>query len=66
MGNTPTNIVQSLYDVESYQSLFKQAFPEQKETISVQNIITSLAAFQSSLVSLNSRYDQYAHGYLGN
>ena len=63
MGNTPTNIVQSLYDVESYQSLFKQAYPKQKEAISVQNIITSLAAFQSSLVSLNSRYDQYAHGY---
>ena len=63
MGNTPTNIVQSLYDVESYQSLFKQAYPKQKEAISVQNILTSLAAFQSSLVSLNSRYDQYAHGY---
>ncbi len=32
-------------------------------TIRLDQIYTALAAFESSLISLNSRYDQYAHGY---
>ena len=32
-------------------------------SISLNNIYTALTAFQTSLISLNSRYDQYAHGY---
>ena len=63
MGNNPRNLIETLNNVESYQSLFRQAYPKQSKAISVKNIITSLSAFQSSLISLNSRYDQYAHGY---
>ena len=33
------------------------------DTISLEEVYTALAAFQASLISLNSRYDQYAHGY---
>mgnify|MGYP001048893413 CR=1 FL=1 len=28
------------------------------------DVYTALAAFESSLISLNSRYDQYAHGFI--
>ena len=31
--------------------------------LELSQVATALAAFQSSLISLNSRYDQYAHGY---
>ena len=63
MGNTPKELLTSLKSTDAYVGLFKQAFPEQKAPISIGNIAAALTAFQSSLISLNSRYDQYAHGY---
>ncbi len=63
MGNTPEQLMASLNSAAAYKGLFKQAFPNQKTPLSINNVIASLTAFQSSLVSLNSRYDQYAHGY---
>ena len=62
MGNNPTQLISSLEAVEAYPELFRQAFPRSGD-LSLDQIATALAAFQSSLISLNSRYDQYAHGY---
>lgn len=62
MANTPENLLKSLRASTEYTRLFKQAFPESKK-VELNNVYTVLAAFQSSLISLNSRYDQYAHGY---
>ena len=59
MGNNPSQLLSSLRAVEAYPKLFKQAFPDTKD-LSLDQIATALAAFQSSLISLNSRYDQYA------
>ena len=62
MGNSPSQLLSNLRAVEAYPQLFKQAFPD-TENLNLDQIATALAAFQSSLISLNSRYDQYAHGY---
>lgn len=62
MGNSPSQLLSNLRAVEAYPKLFKQAFPD-TENLNLDQIATALAAFQSSLISLNSRYDQYAHGY---
>ncbi len=63
MGNTPSQLLASLEGIPAYRAMFKQAYPSRKTGIALQDIYTSLAAFQASLISLNSRYDQYAHGY---
>jgi cytochrome c peroxidase len=64
MGTTQELLLKTLNDIEPYQQLFNQAFPKNaSETIELNEIYTALAAFESSLISLNSRYDQYAHGY---
>lgn len=64
MGTTREQLLKTLNDIESYQQLFQQAFPSKKsEQIELNEIYTALTAFESSLISLNSRYDQYAHGY---
>ena len=64
MGNTPQQLYRSLNESESYRRLFKWAFPaRQRDEISLQQAYVALAAFQTSLISLNSRYDRYAHGY---
>ncbi len=62
MGNTPTQLMASLKAVPTYQTLFKKAFPK-VQNIQLESVYTALTAFQTTLISLNSRYDQYAHGY---
>jgi cytochrome c peroxidase len=65
MNNTPQNLLKTLNSIDSYKKLFVEAFSKksEKEEIKLEEIYTSIAAFESSLISLNSRYDQYAHGY---
>ena len=67
MGNSPDNLLETLNAVPAYRQLFSQTWPDQPpggaQPIQLQQVYTALAAFQSTLISLNSRYDQYAHGY---
>jgi len=62
MANTPEQLLHDLNQNRSYRRLFAEAFGREAE-INVAEVTTALAAFQSSLISLNSRYDHYAHGY---
>ena len=62
MANTPTQLLADLKQVPAYPKLFEQAFPNTEDALIIDNIATALAAFQSSLISLNSPYDRYAHG----
>lgn len=64
MGNTPENLLQTLNNNTNYRHLFAEAYPDNKAaTISLKQVARALAAFQTSLISLNSRYDHYVHGY---
>lgn len=62
MGNTPEGLLSSLRANTTYVALFQQAFPGEG-AITLAQIYTAIAAFEASLISLNSRYDRYAHGY---
>jgi cytochrome c peroxidase len=61
MANTPDQLLKSLQDNANYRDLFNQAFGD--DTLSLEQVYTALTAFQSSLVSLGSRYDLYANGF---
>jgi cytochrome c peroxidase len=67
MANTPADLLRTLNGLAAYRRLFAEAFPDQfaaaGQQIQLAQIYTAITAFQTSLVSLNSRYDQYAHGY---
>jgi cytochrome c peroxidase len=64
MGNTPARLLGSLNGNAEYRRLFAQAYPSAAgRPVALEQVTRSLAAFQSSLISLNSRYDRYAHGY---
>lgn len=63
MGNNSENLLATLNALPDYKRLFAVAFPEMKEQIRLHEVCTAIAAFESSLISLNSRYDQYVHGY---
>ena len=62
MANTPEQLLANLHQVETYPALFAEAFPEDENALVVDNIVAALTAFQTSLISLNSPYDRYAHG----
>jgi cytochrome c peroxidase len=61
MGNTEEQLVLDLNNNETYRRLFDEAFGTSGITAPL--IYHALAAFESTLISLNSRYDRYAHGY---
>ncbi|WP_269619589.1 cytochrome-c peroxidase [Zhongshania sp. BJYM1] len=61
MANTPTQLLASLQQNDNYRHLFRLAFGESE--IDLQQVYTALTAFESSLVSLSSRYDLYANGF---
>jgi len=61
MNNTPDNLLKSLSNNEHYRRFFAEAF-EGPNSLSIENLTIALTAFQTSLISLNSRYDEYAHG----
>ncbi len=65
MANTPENLLKTLNNIDNYRHLFAEAYPERgkKEDIKLTEISRALSAFQTSLISLNSRYDHYVHGY---
>lgn len=62
MGNTRDGLLRRMNALPGYRQLFAQAFPGQPGGIQSAQIYTALAAFESSLISLNSRYDLYAQG----
>jgi cytochrome c peroxidase len=63
MGSEPALLLQRLNASASYRRLFREAFPGGGETIDLAQVYTALTAFQTTLISLNSRYDQYALGH---
>ena len=65
MASSPERILRELNQLEAYRDLFAQAYPDRdgKDSISLDEVYRALAAFESSLISLNSRYDRYAHGH---
>lgn len=65
MGNTRENLLKTINGIPEYKYLFGQAFPsrDKDDDIKIHEIYAAIAAFECSLISLNSRYDLYAHGY---
>ncbi len=65
MANTPEKLLNTLNNIDNYRQLFAEAYPEKNkmEEIKLDEVIKAIVAFQTSLVSLNSKYDRYAHGF---
>ena len=64
MGATEHQLRETINSIPAYQKMFREAFPVRDEAkIQLEQVYLALAAFETTLISLNSRYDQYAHGY---
>ena len=55
-------ILERFRDDQSYHELFHRAFPEDKDPVSMRNLIRALASFERTLISGDSLYDRWAYG----
>ncbi|TNE36723.1 MAG: cytochrome-c peroxidase [Alphaproteobacteria bacterium] len=63
MGTTKEALLAALNNQEIYRELFAEAFGRSVTgDITLEEIYLAIAGFETSLISLNSRYDYYAHG----
>ncbi len=63
MANTEQNLEKDLNANATYRRLFSLAFARSMSSpIDMREVGVALAAFESTLISLNSSYDRYAHG----
>ncbi len=62
MGSQPEELARRLAADPVYQDLFPRAFPAEDGQISVATITAALAAFERTLVSARSPYDEYRFG----
>ncbi|MCA0365724.1 MAG: cytochrome-c peroxidase [Bacteroidetes bacterium] len=60
MDETVTNVIEKLKKDKDYPSLFKKAFGT--EEITTQRFLKALSQYMLTLVTANSKYDQYAAG----
>jgi len=67
MASSPEKILANLNGNKEYRRLFASAYAAEfiaaRSTIKIEQVYRSIAAFESSLISLNSRYDLYAQGF---
>lgn len=60
MGHSQESLLTALNSIATYRQLFLQTFGDAQHRIELQHVTRALAAFESSLISLGSRYDLYA------
>ena len=57
-------ILPRLKEISAYEGLFAEAFPGDLNPINIKNYGKAIAAFERSLIAINSPYDQYLGGNL--
>lgn len=64
MNNTPQRVVETLESMPEYVEAFATAFPSEGGTVSFDNMARAIEAFEATLITPNSRFDQFLMGDL--
>jgi cytochrome c peroxidase len=62
MNNTPDRLLETLNSMEGYITAFQAAFPGEPEPVTFQNFALAIEAFEATLTTPNSRFDQFLNG----
>ncbi|MDX3895858.1 cytochrome-c peroxidase [Pusillimonas sp.] len=62
MNATPDHVEETLKSIPEYVDFFAKAFPGEKDPVTFDNMAKAIEAFESTLVTPNSRFDQYLAG----
>lgn len=62
MGSTPEHVEEQLRGIPGYATYFAAAFPGEDQPITFENAATAIAAFEATLITPNSPFDQFLAG----
>lgn len=62
MNNIPERVVATLKSISGYVELFHKAFPGEDDPVSFENVARAIEAFEATLLTPNSRFDQFLKG----
>ncbi|HET8546992.1 MAG TPA: cytochrome-c peroxidase [Bryobacteraceae bacterium] len=65
MNSTPDRTVKTLRSIPEYVRRFEKAFAGQKDAVTFENMARAIEAFEATLLTPNSRFDQYLNGNPG-
>ncbi len=62
MNSTPDRTVETLLSIPEYVERFAQAFPEDSDPVTFENMARAIEAFEATLVTPNAPFDKYLSG----
>ena len=62
MNSTPDRTTKTLRSIPQYVQKFQKAFPGEATPVTFENMASAIEAFEATLVTPNSRFDQYLGG----
>lgn len=62
MASTQKASVDTLRHIPGYQALFKAVYPNSEEPVTLENVTDAIAAFESTLITPKSAFDQWLQG----
>jgi cytochrome c peroxidase len=62
MGTTEAHVVEQLRSIPGYVARFKQAFSDQAEPITFENVRHAIALFEATLLTPNAPFDRFLQG----
>lgn len=62
MNNTPERVVATLRSIPEYVEAFSKAFPDAADPVTYENMAIAIEAFEATLLTPNSRFDQFLRG----
>jgi cytochrome c peroxidase len=62
MGITHEHAVEQLKGIPGYTPLFEAAYPNDKDPITMPNVVTAIAVFEATLITPNAPFDKYLRG----
>lgn len=65
MNNTPENLVATLKSMPAYVDMFKTTFTDDEDPVNFDNFAKAIEAFEATLITPNSPFDQFLMGQDG-
>jgi cytochrome c peroxidase len=62
MNNTPERVENTLKSIPEYVESFRKAFPKESNPVTFDNMAKAIEAFEATLLTPGSRFDQYLKG----
>jgi cytochrome c peroxidase len=62
MSSTPERTVETLKSIPDYVAMFREAFPDEADPVTFANMARAIEAFEATLITPNSPFDQYLGG----